>query len=349
MLSEKQMKEIRSHLEQAQNPIFYYDNDADGLCSYVILRRFLGRGKGVAVRSFPELDKGYVRKVRELNSDYVFVLDKPVLSKEFVAEVEKLGLQLVWIDHHAIEPEEYEKEFKNLHVFNPARNREKSDEPTTYLCYKITDRKEDLWLAVIGCIADHYLPDFVSKFKEHYPEFWGEVKEPFDAYYKTEIGRIAGALNFGLKDSVTHVVQLQNFLISCNSPNDVFTEVYSNHSFRKKYEEVRKKYDDLIEKAKKAVADELIFFEYGGELSISSDIANALSFLYPKKYVVVAYKNGEIANLSLRGKNVKKILEKILKETGGTGGGHEDAVGARMNVKDLKKFKELLLKETGKR
>src|SRR3990167_9586407 len=110
MLSEKQILEIREHLERAQNPLFYYDNDADGLCSFIILRKFIGRGKGVAVRSFPDLNASYARKAAELNADYVFVLDKPVISKEFVKEIDNLGLPLVWIDHHDLPIEEYEKD-----------------------------------------------------------------------------------------------------------------------------------------------------------------------------------------------------------------------------------------------
>ena len=80
MLNEKQITEIREHLEKAQNPLFFYDNDCDGLCSFLILRRFLGRGKGVAVRSFPELNAKYARKAKELGADYIFVLDKPLIS-----------------------------------------------------------------------------------------------------------------------------------------------------------------------------------------------------------------------------------------------------------------------------
>lgn len=351
MLTQKQVKEVREHLERAQNPLFYYDNDADGLCSYVILRRFLGRGKGVAVRSFPDLDKGYARKARELNADYVFVLDKPVISKEFVEEIDKMGLPLVWLDHHDMPAEDWEKEFGNFYIYNPARNRgkDKSDEPVTYLSYEIANRKENLWLAVVGCIADHYLPDFVSEFKEHYPDFWGAVKEPFDAYFNTEIGKIAIALNFGLKDSVSNVVRLQNFLISCQGPGDVFLEGASNYALRKKYMEIRKKYDALLGKAQKCATREMVFFEYSGELSISADLSNELSYRHRGKYVVVAYKNGAISNLSLRGRGVRNILEKVLREfKDASGGGHENAVGARIKTEDLGKFKELLEEEIEK-
>lgn len=348
MLSPEQVSEIKEHLERAQNPLFYYDNDADGLCSFLILRRFLGRGKGVAVRSFPELNESYARKAKELDSDYVFVLDKPVMSKEFVEEINKLGLPIIWIDHHDLPSEKFEKDFDNLYIYNPARNEKKSEEPVTYLCYKITGKKDSLWLAVVGCIADHYLPEFAFEFGKEYPELWGDVKQPFDAYYKTEIGEVAKAMDFGLKDSITNVVKFQNFLISCQSPAEIFSDVPANYFFRKRYLDVKKKYDSLLEKARNSVDGKLIFFEYSGDLSISSNISNELSYRFPGKYIIVAYKKGAVSNISLRGKNVRKILEKVLKQIEGTGGGHEDAVGARIKSEDLERFRNLLKGEIGK-
>ena len=207
-------------------------------------------------------------------------------------------------------------------------------------------RKEDLWIAVAGCVADHYLPDYIGEFEERYPEFWGkEIKKPFDAYYKTEIGKIAISFNFGLKDSTSHVVEMQNFLIGCKGADCVFEEKKENKHFREKYNEVRKKYCELLERAKMNAKGKSLFFEYGGELSISSDLANELIYLYPKKYIAIAYKKGSLTNISMRGNNVRKILENILKNLeNATGGGHKDAVGARIRSEDLEKFKELFYK-----
>lgn len=347
MLSKHQLQELKEHLESAQNPIFYYDNDADGLCSFLIFRRWLGRGSGVAVRSYPDLNASYAKKAEELKADIVFVLDKPVISKEFITKIGELHLPLIFVDHHSMQHEET-AEFKHLTVYNAATQQENENaEPVTYLAYKLTERKEDVWIAVMGCIADHYLPDFVSVFEKDYPELWKKgVKKPFDAYYGTEIGKLAQALNFGLKDSTTHVVQMQQFLISCASPHDVLAENKNNHAFLENYYKLKNKYDSLVNKAESALKKNLLFFEYSGESSMSSEIANELSYRYQKEYIVVAYHKGAIVNISLRGDNVRRVLEKVLKALpDSSGGGHRDAVGARIKAADLPRFYELFKQE----
>lgn len=341
MLTKKQLSEIREHLEKAQNPIFLYDNDVDGLSSYIILRKFSGKGKGVAVKSHPNIDVNYAKRVQELGGDYVFVLDRHSLGNDFVNEVSMLQIPIVWIDHHDVSNEKFS--YSMLHRYNPMKNKKKSAEPTTYLCYSATQRKEDIWLVVIGSIADHYMPDkkIVNEFVERYPNLWGkDIKEPFQALYSTGIGRIARSMSFGLKDSVSHVVELQNFLINCDGPYRVENELDTNSAFALKYKEIIKKYSALIEDAKKKGEEKLIFYNYSGQLSISSDLSNELSYLFPKSYVCVCYSSGPITNVSFRGDNVKKILSEILPLLdGATGGGHRDAVGARINTLDLDKFR----------
>ena len=113
MLTEIQLEEIREHLNNSQNPVFFYDNDADGLCSYVLLRKYLGRGKGVAIRTHPDIDVNYIRKVQEFNADCVFVLDKPILGNAFVTEIGKMGIPIVWIDHHNAS-----KNYENVSVYD---------------------------------------------------------------------------------------------------------------------------------------------------------------------------------------------------------------------------------------
>lgn len=349
MLSDKQILEIREHLESAKNPIFYYDNDADGLCSYILLRRFVERGKGVAVRSHPDVDESYARKAQELGADYVFVLDRPVLGVRFVEEIQKLGLPIVWIDHHEVEDKE---KYKDVFIYNPthSKGKSRSEEPVCYWAYMISNKVEDMWISLMGCIADHYLPDFSKEFAKQYGEYWGKgIKGPFDAYYGVELGRLARVLGYALKDSITHVVQLQNFLIKCKTPGEFFDELEGNKPFAKKYKEISTRQKALLEKAKREFDEKkkMLFFSYGGDMSISSDIANELSYLYPKKNIGVAYSTGPLTNISLRGKKVRTALLNVLKKgyENSSGGGHEEAVGARIQTSDLEKFKSDLENE----
>jgi single-stranded DNA-specific DHH superfamily exonuclease len=339
MLTNNQIDEIKDHLEKAQNPIFFFDNDPDGLCAFLILQRYIGRGKGVVIKSFPALDENYFRKVHELNADYVFILDKPVVSNGFFERVKEVNIPIVWIDHHDVDKEI--PEF--VSYYSPVFNNPKSNEPTTFLCYQATKNKDDLWIAVIGSIADGYLPSFYEEFKEKFPEFAIDSKDPFEILYKSKIGEIAGLLSNGLKDSTTNVVNMLKFLIKVKSPYDVLEDNNKNHNIHKKSSQIRKKYLILLEKAKKSCRknDKILFFRYSGDLSVSGELANNLKYLFPDKIVIVAYVRGNKVNISLRGENVRdKFLESIKGIEGATGGGHKDAVGGQMISKDLDGFVE---------
>lgn len=338
MLTEKQVKEIREHLERAQNPIFFFDNDPDGLASFLLLRRFIGRGKGVAIKSFPDLNANYARKLYELKPDYIFVLDKQEISDGFLEEARNLNLPVVWIDHHNVERPD-----KDVSYYNPYHN-DKTNEPVSYLCYRIVEK--DLWLGMIGCIGDGYLPDFVKKFKEEYPELWGDgIKTAFQGLYKTEIGRIARILNFALRDRTTRVISMLKFLSAANGPYEILDEDKAKNILQR-FKQVDSKYSRLVEKAKRFARGKILFFQYGGELSLSADIANELFFLFPEKLIVVAYIKGIKANISLRWeKDVREVTLKAVEGLeGATGGGHEHATGAHVAAEDIPKFKENLMR-----
>jgi len=344
MLTDKQIKEIKEHLEKAQNPIFFYDNDPDGLCSFLLLQRYIERGRGVAIRSFPELDVNYFRKIEELGADYIFILDKPLVSQSFWNEVEKVNLPVVWIDHHDVGEDNNIPDFVNY--YNPVFNKIKTSEPVTALCWQIVNsKKDDLWLAVAGSISDHFFPTFYKDFKDKFPDLSIESKEPFEIFYNSEIGKIARIFSFALKDRVTNVVSMQKFLSKVKTPNDVLEETTKNYLMHLRFNQINKKYSRLVEKAVSVEKDseKILFFQYGGDLSISSDLSNELSYRYPKKTIVVIYITGIKANISVRGKNVKEKVLKVIKSLDwATGGGHDNAIGAQIKIEDLEIFKERL-------
>lgn len=342
MLTKKQILEIREHLNKAQNPVFFFDNDPDGLSSFLLLQRFIGRGKGVPIRSFPEMSKDYFRKVEELDVDYIFILDKPLVSKEFFEEVNKVNIPVVWIDHH-----DFVKDIPEfVHYYNPKTKNKKMGEPVTFLCWQVVqkERKDDLWLAVVGCISDSYMPKFYKDFIKKYPDLGESSSDPFYVFYHSQIGKIIRIFSFGLKDSITNVVIMLKYLMSVKSPYDIFDENSKNKSMYERFNYIDKKYKKFVDKAKElslSSENKVLFFQYGGDLSISSDISNELIYNFPKKIVVVVYVIGGKANISARGKNVKKIILNAIEGLeGATGGGHEEAVGAKLRVDDLELFRE---------
>lgn len=342
MLTKKQVKEIKEHLNKAQNPVFFFDNDQDGLCSFLLLQRYLGRGKGVSIRSFPGLNKDYFRKVDELKADYIFILDKAIVLEEFFKEAEKINIPVVWIDHHIVDKKTIPS-FVNY--YNPLLNKSKSEEPVTALCYQITNKKDDLWIAVVGCIFDKFVPKFYSEFEKKYPDLSIKSKKPLDIYYKSQIGKISRIFGFGLKDRTTNVINMIRFLMKVKTPYEVLQENSKNYTMHYRFKQVDLKYQKLLEKAisigKKQ--DKMLFFQYGGDLSISGDLANELSYSFPDKLIVVAYIKGIKVNVSIRGKKSRDILLEAIKDLEEvSGGGHEDAVGGQIRFVDLEKFRENL-------
>lgn len=336
MLTESQVLEIREILENSVSPLFYFDNDQDGLSSYLLLRRFIKKGAGVPVKTSP-LDMEYYRRIREFEPDVVFILDQPTVSKEFFSELEKEGIPVVWIDHHETDIEEIPM---NVKYFNPLYNSTKENNPVTSLCYQIVNQKEDVWIGVIGCVADKYMPEFYSDFLKKYPDLGIKTDDPFEVFYNSSIGKIARMIGSGLKDRTSSVVKMIKFLISVKTPYEILEEKRENHEMHKRFNEIDTKFKKLIDKANSQVdSSPILFFKYSGETSMSADIANKLSFLHPEKYIVVAFIRGVRVNLSMRGKNVREIANEAIKEFPmATCGGHEHAVGAQLDLDELDKF-----------
>ncbi len=337
MLTKTQITEIKEHLNKAQNPLFFFDNDQDGLCSFLLLQRYLERGKGFPIKTIP-LSKDYFRKVNELNPDYVFILDVPTVSKEFFDEIEKINLPVVWIDHHDVKIEI--PDFVNY--YNPFLGKTESS-ATTYLCYQLTKKKEDLWLGVIGCISDRFIPDFYEDFKKVYPDLAIDSEDAFEIFYESEIGKIAQILGHGLKDKTTNVIKMLKFLMKAKTPYEVLEESVKNKEMHERFKHIYKKYKKFLDKAVEQgnKSDKLVFFEYGGDTSMSAEISNGLRYIFPGKMIFVAYVSEFNVNISGRGEGVKKILEKVLKDfDNARGGGHDRAVGGKIMKRDLERFRE---------
>jgi len=339
MLTKEQIIEIREHLENAASPLFYFDNDQDGFSSYLLLRRMIKKGAGIQVKTSP-LNMGYYNRIKEFNPDVVFILDQPTVDVEFFMNLEKDGIKVVWIDHHE---NDVSKIPKNVYYYNPMYNENKTGVPVTKMCYEISGNKNDIWLAVIGCIADKYMPPFYSEFLKKYPDLGIETEEPFEVYYNSTIGKISRMIGIGLKDRTTNVVNMMKFMYKVKAPYEILEETKENATMHKRFNEIDVKFKKYINRAKEENNENnpLIFFKYSGNTSMSADLANKLSYLYPDKYLIVGFIKGIRINLSMRGNGVKKIAIEAIKEfPNATCGGHLNAVGAQLGMDEVEKFVE---------
>jgi len=128
---------------------------------------------------------------------------------------------------------------------------------------------------------------------------------------------------------------------------EVLTEEENKSGVFSRFKYLNDRLQKLIEKAEEqAGREKVLYFQYGGDLSISADIANDLFYRHPEKIIVVAYIKGTKANISIRGNS--DVREMTIKAIEGiehaTGGGHRNATGAQMSVEDLPKFIENLKK-----
>jgi len=345
MLTEKENEEIREHLDRAQNPLFYFDNDQDGLCSYLLIRRFLERGNGVPVKTSP-LDMSYFRRINEFEPDYVFILDQPSVSTEFFEALHEKNISIVWIDHH---DNDLDTIPDYVNYYNPLFNESKTNEPVVDLCYRFVNRKEDLWLLIVGCIADKYMPEEYSDFLKKYPDLGINSKSPFEILYNSEIGKMSRMIGTGLKDRTSLVMKMIRFLIKARNPYEVLEEQIDNHEMHKNFNKIDERLQKYLKKAREEYSEgKVLFFTYSGATSMSADIANRLSHDYPGKVIVVAFIREGRVNLSIRGKGVREKVLKVLEFFPlSTGGGHEDAVGAQIDSEQLGEFEKKLKEEIG--
>jgi single-stranded DNA-specific DHH superfamily exonuclease len=132
--------------------------------------------------------------------------------------------------------------------------------------------------------------------------------------------------------------------MNASSPHEVLDENKNNFLMHKRFNEISGKLNKLKEKAlSESQEGNLFYFEYGGDTSLSGDLANEFMFMFPEKIVAVAYITGIKANISGRGKDVKKIFMKAIEGLkGARGGGHDVAVGVQIHTDSLEEFKKRL-------
>lgn len=339
MLTQEQLNEIKEKVQSSENPLYFFHDDADGLSSFLLLYRRINKGHGIIVKTTPHItSEKFLNKVSEYKPDTTFILDIAKIDQDFIDNANSL---IVWIDHH--EPQDR----KNVLYFNP-RNNEKNI-PAAYLCYKAVN--QDLWIAMTGCVADWFMPDFKDEFCEKYPDLLSEkINKPEDALFNSQLGKLVKIFSFVLKGKTSDAMKCVKILTRIENPYEILNqETPQGKYLYKAFEKVNQKYENLLKDAVKNVKKEpvLLFIYSEGKMSLTKELSNELLYRYEDKLIVVGREKDDEIKLSLRSSklNIQKALPKALKDVDGFGGGHEHACGANVKKRDFDKFLKQLKNE----
>lgn len=341
MLTAKQIAFLREQLAAAKNPLFLFDDDPDGLCSFLLLYRLNREGHGTVVKMLPKITAFFLGKVREYNPDKIFILDMPIVEQEFIDAAQR---PIFWLDHH--QP----LERQNIHYFNPRLAKADIYFPTTGMAYQISQKPEDLWLAMVGCLGDYHLPDFQPEFSQKYPDLLRKDAAIDEAIYREPISKLIRIFSFLLKGKTSEVNKCIKILARISSPYEILSQQTSQGKYiYKRFEKVDQKYQPLLEKAKKTKPKEnLLLFTYTEQAwSFTSELASELLYLHQDKLIIVARKKSGEMKCSLRSKKFPLLpaLERALIGIDGYGGGHEFACGANIKEHDWQQFLTNLKRE----
>lgn len=197
MIPENKLKEIRQALLNSARPLVFFDDDPDGLCSFLQFYKLNNDAKGVIYKVAGPLDERFLRKIDEIQPDTIFILDVPEVSQTFLDKARNV----YWLDHHS------PLNRKHVKYYNPMLWEKKDNRPVSYYSAKITNNCN--WLAMTGSIGDWFIPEDLRKDFE-YPELLPKnITSPDAALFSSPLGQLSRVFSFVLKgttrDAMTHV------------------------------------------------------------------------------------------------------------------------------------------------
>ena len=160
---EEDLQTILNNADQAKNPAVVFDDDGDGVCSFLQLHKFLEM-RGIDLKKWatlrtkrPVIKDKLSELISENHVDSLFVLDIVGAKERFFSDLN--GTKITWIDHHAMCDDNRDLPERKLNYINPSLRRLTKEVPyfpTSAICYEAW--RQDAWIAAIGYLSDGALP-----------------------------------------------------------------------------------------------------------------------------------------------------------------------------------------------
>ncbi|MEM2115815.1 MAG: DHH family phosphoesterase [Candidatus Woesearchaeota archaeon] len=313
---------IKNIIESSKNPYFLFDDDPDGLCSFLLIYKKIRKGEFSVVRGKPLPGQNYILYAKNRGADLVIVLDKPELETNFSP--------LVWIDHHPVQE-------TNAIYFNPLLYN-LPEYPTTYWVHLIFPKFK--FISAIGIVSDWFVLPIVKEIAsdEKYAYLFPKKLTPEEILFNSEFGKICKAFTFILKGDSYQVKRDIKKLVEIEDYENVY-------NYFPRIKSIESSYQKLLSKALNEKYENIVLFLYKSKHSFSGLLSNELLYHFPEKdLIIVGRETTTNISFSLRSKrhNVNKILQSALIGIRGSGGGHEKACGAIIAKRDLDLFLENL-------
>ncbi len=294
----------------------FFDSDPDGTCSAALMLAYFKQRKIRAKLFTGDLDKNsfiiFSRKKVSMAVFLDFALDSyPDFLKGFGNK------RTLIIDHHPISNDLNKLGFVYV---NPRFKNPNLYISTSHFCFDILEKagmKNFDWLYKIGDVGDHVIRGNIYE---------KEVVRTISAAKAVKGNEILPKIAEILSESKN----INEFLE--NKEFNGFKEIF--------FKEIKSQLDTI----KKSRLQSVNFIEIKSKYSITSVIASIVLDLYPDKTFIIFDKKKGFYHVS--GRTYKFDIGKIFKKASkgiGHGGGHENAAGARIMVKDFKIFKQRIL------
>ncbi len=333
MITDEEIKEFRNLLEESENPLFLFDDDEDGLCSFLLLWRHIKKGHGLVIKGPPSVPLNFLSKIEEYKADKLFILDKAKLDQEFI---DKAKVPIIYLDHHPLQ------DIKGIKYYNPLKHDIDDSRPTSYWAYQIT--KENLWIAIVGMVGDWHIPEKeLKEFKKLYPELLPKKLTPGEILFNSKLGELAKIFNFCLKGTTKSSLQCIKVLTRVETPEEILEQTTARGKFIfKHYDKINKRYQKRLQDALKTKSkSKLLIYTYPPDNdSFTSMISKELIHKNPNKIIMVAKMKYDHVNISFRSKtvNLPNLIHEALEGLEGYGGGHKEAAGAHIKKPDFEEF-----------
>lgn len=337
-LTPEAIQDIQERLVHAARPLIFFDDDADGLTSFLLTYTYNKNAIPLRAAMGPELKTDFKRYVDEHQPDLILVLDKPRADPEFFKEVRT---PTIWLDHHDPTVQEpHTWPYNHLTYYNPALGNTEDHRPVAYWMRQVTNGP--LWLATLGVTSD-WDTSLLDAFREEHPALAPETNDIHEALFNSPLGEIIRVLNFSLKGRTSAINKNLQALTKITQPQELLeTNTPASKHIHKHTKPLLKEYQRQLQEALSSDEEEDLFvhvFEHI-EQSFVADIANELLIRTQANVIVVARNDGKRVNLSMRSHDVElpPILEYALQTVDGYGGGHTNACGGSVAVTNWEEF-----------